>query len=789
MQPFSFRQKVLFAAVALVTVIQLGTLIPVLRTIEQDAEQQARRTVSLAGVVFDDFMSNRSAQLQATVDAVAADFPFREAVALGEPESVLENHAVRAGAAIAIVLDLDGNVLASTGAALRGRSADVLPARVYAPDAGGAYHAVTMIAGIPFETVTVPVRAPVTIAWAIFGFPIDRQLAVDIGNLTGLHASIVRFEVDNVEVFASTLPNESREIAVSGIYLGRPDEGVRSLGGEQFLTSVRPFLAGPAEVYVALQLSMRDATASYRSIRSILLLITSVSLLLAIGGAFWIARMVTRPVRDLAAAARRMREGIYTQALNIDSSDELGDLAAGFNSMQEAIADRERHIFHIAHHDSLSGLPTRDLVVCQLREKISEGAQLAVVNLALSRFDGIVSSLGHRTADEVIKLVAGVLRRLIEEGQCLGHLNHQEFIVVLPSCGVEQAIRFVERVTDTLRAGVVVKGANISLQARAGIAVFPDHSADAAELLRCAAIARNDAQYRLDPAVEYRLGQEDRAVQLTRIVGEFPRALQNNELELHFQPRIDCATRQVVGAEALVRWRHPELGLLPPAKFVEAIEQAGSIAHLTRWALRNALQCCASWRAHGIDIGIAVNISVDDLVDEYLPYFMLELTARHGLKPGDVTLEVTESAIMHNIQMSLAVVSCMRELGFRVAIDDFGTGQSALAQLKRMPVDELKIDKSFVLNMSNSHDEAIVRATIDLAHEFGLHVVAEGVETAQSMERLQTLGCEYAQGYFISKPLAQAEFPSWVRSWSQTHGSDIVSIVAAERGPRMSGVG
>jgi EAL domain-containing protein (putative c-di-GMP-specific phosphodiesterase class I) len=185
-----------------------------------------------------------------------------------------------------------------------------------------------------------------------------------------------------------------------------------------------------------------------------------------------------------------------------------------------------------------------------------------------------------------------------------------------------------------------------------------------------------------------------------------------------------------------------------------------------------------------VNIGISVNISVDDLVDENLPDFMLDMTRRHGLKPCDVTLEVTESAIMHNIQTSLSVVSCLRDLGFRVAIDDFGTGQSALAQLKRIPMDELKIDKSFVVNIDDPRDEAIVRATIELGHKFGLQVVAEGVENAQALERLRALGCEYAQGYHIAKPLPQGEFLMWYARWSKQQGPDIVTIVATDRGNR-----
>ena len=786
MTRLSFRQKVLLLAVALVTAIQLVTLVPVLSAIRQDAEAQARRSVNLAGVVFDEFMSNRTAQLLTTTDAVAADFAFREAVAVGAAESALANHAARAGADIATVFDLEGQILATSGDLPRGVALDALRRLAFA-ERDAAQNSIAVLGAMPYQTVTIPVRAPDTIAWVTFGFALDRRLAGDIERLTGLHTSFVRIGIDDVQVFASTVPEEARDAAVSGIQLGRvaPESGMP--GDTGYLTSLRPFLEEHAEIYAALQLSLRDATAAYRRIRDILLVITSLSLLLAVGGSFGVARMVTRPVQDLAAAARRLREGIYTQSLSVASTDELGDLAAGFNSMQDAIAERERRIVHIAHHDSLSGLPTRDLVVSEIRAGMAANTQLAVLNLALTRFDGIVSSLGHGTADDVIKLVAGVLRNACGEGHVLGHLNHQEFIVVMRSYSVEHAKQFALWLLDALRAGVTVKGANISLQACVGIAAFPDHATDAAELVRCAAIARNDAQQRHDVVGEYRVGQEDHAREHIRMVGDFPRALKNDELELAFQPKVDCSTRAVAGAEALVRWRHPELGLLPPAKFIEAIEQAGGIAHLTRWVLRHALMTLGSWRSRGLDVSIAVNISVEDLVDEYLPYFMLDLTRQHAIVPANVTLEVTESAIMHNIQMSLSVVSCLRDLGFRVAIDDFGTGQSAMGQLKRIPVDELKIDKSFVMNMENQRDEAIVRAAIELGHQFGLSVVAEGVESAATLERLQTLGCEYAQGYFIAKPLSASELPAWIHKWSSREGSDIVTLVAGERGSEPRG--
>jgi diguanylate cyclase (GGDEF)-like protein len=476
---------------------------------------------------------------------------------------------------------------------------------------------------------------------------------------------------------------------------------------------------------------------------------------------------------------RRLREGIYTQPISIPSRDEFGDLAEGFNSMQEAIANRERHIFHMAHHDSLSGLPTRDIVVGRLRDTLGEVEHLAVLNICLTRFDGLASSLGHRVADRVIELVAGQLRSGLEEHQILGHLNHQEFVLVLPGFGRDEAEAFARRLKSMLRAGVKVGDANISLQATAGLAMYPEHGDDAAELLRLAAIARNDGSHHVESVVTYQREQEDRALQLIRIVGDFPRALQNQELELEFQPQVDCNHLSLIGAEALVRWQHPELGRLAPDVFIEAIEQAGGISHLTRWVIREAVRCCAAWRSSGLDIPVAVNISADDLVDEYLPRFLSELTARHGLAPQAVTLEVTESEIIRDVHTSLAIVTCLRDLGFRVAIDDFGTGHSSLAQLKRLPVDELKIDKSFVLNMSNRRDEAVVRAAIELAHQFGLTVLAEGVENESSLARLRQLGCESAQGYHFGRPMPQHEFLRWAASWAETEGSDIVSLVGA----------
>jgi predicted signal transduction protein with EAL and GGDEF domain len=431
----------------------------------------------------------------------------------------------------------------------------------------------------------------------------------------------------------------------------------------------------------------------------------------------------------------------------------------------------------MAHHDSLSGLPTRDLIVGEIRDAIASCDELAIVNFVLHRFDELGSSLGHRTAERRIQLVAARLGDRVTEGQLIGHINRAEFVVVFPEADLAVAEGQVRELQNMLRAGVSVGDANISLQLRAGVSLFPDHGINASELLRCAGIARDHASHHLGSVGVFETGQERRALELIRIVGDFPKALQRREITVEYQPKIDCSSLELTGAEALVRWDHPDLGRLAPAEFIEAIEQAGGISQLTRFVLDECAATAAHWRSQSRDLSVAVNISADDLIDDYLVAHLGGLCSRFSLGPEWLTLEITESAIMRDVDHALSVIAAIRGLGFRISIDDFGTGHSALAQLKRFPVDELKIDKSFVMNISDQRDEAVVRTAIELAHKFGLTAVAEGVENEACLTRLQQLGCETVQGFYFSRSLSAAAFDAWASAWEANQGADIVTLV------------
>jgi len=775
MKQYGFRHRILLLAVALVFVTQLVVLFPVLDLIKRDAAAQADTNVGLAGVLFDEYMHNSEDQQLRTVGVLVADFPFKQAVTTADAEtarSVLRNHAIqRGGASIAALLDLDGTVKVSATADDR----PVAFPRIPLDSLEEGARSVINVGGAAYRTVTVGVFAPDLRAWVMLGFPIDAALATHLRDLTGLDVSFLYVSGVAPRILSSTLSESAQASALAGLDASLEGPQRTGTGAAAHVSLMRPFDAEGDDVYVVMQLSESVAAASYRRVRNWVLVITGFSLLLAITGSFWLAKTVTRPVRNLAEAARRMREGVYNEPIDVRTADEFGELADGFNAMQQAIADRERRIVHQAHHDTLSGLPNREHVVELLREAIGRHQKLAVVSLGLDRINGIVSSLGHRAGDEVVKLAATSLRSRLGETELLGHLSAHEFVIGLPGRDAREAVEWIELQADALRAGVRLSNANISLQVTGGVACFPEHSQDSAELCRRASSARSEALAHHQTAAVYRLGQDDRSLQQIRIVGDFSRALRDNELRLYVQPKLDLNNGEIYGVEALVRWQHPELGLLFPDAFISAVEQAGSIAHLTRWVLREAVARCAAWRNQGVMLGVAVNISVDDLTDEYLPYFLLELVQKNHLAPHTLTLEVTESAIMHNVQKSLAVVNCIHELGFRLAIDDFGTGHSALSQLKRLPVDELKIDKSFVTRSDDAKDDAILRATIDLAHQLGLTVVAEGVEDDAAIARLAALGCEHAQGYAIGKPMPQEQFLAWL---SQRRSAGRASVVA-----------
>jgi diguanylate cyclase (GGDEF)-like protein len=410
--------------------------------------------------------------------------------------------------------------------------------------------------------------------------------------------------------------------------------------------------------------------------------------------------------------------------------------------------------------DELTSLPNRRLFMRTVDEAIvaarAEDVSLALLLIDLDQFKKLNDTLGHHAGDLLLRQVGPRVRGVLREADMLARLGGDEFGALLAApCGESVALSVAERVGEALRRPFDVEGLHLHVAASVGISLFPTHSQDAPQLLRHADIAMYQAKASRSGRALYARDRDTNTRASLALASELPGAIRSGALEAHFQPKAEAAGGRVVGLEALVRWRHPQLGLLLPAAFVALAEQSGLMRELTRAVLDCSLAQCRRWRDAGHDLTVAVNVSFTDLLDAEFPFEVATMLARHEVDPSALILEVTESSIMSDAELSGDVLARLSEFGVRISLDDFGTGYSSLTHLRNLPVSEVKIDRSFVARMQHDRtDEAIVRSTIQLAHNLGMRVVAEGVEDEGTRVTLEQLGCELIQGYCLSRPLA-----------------------------------
>lgn len=739
------------------------------------AEQQVRKELATGERLFARLVDQSNRRLTDAAGVLAADFGFREAVAthdVGTIESVLRNHGARIAADVVLLADLDGRTVADT------RSSDgatAVPAPLgdllaSARRRGRAW-TVTLIDGVPHQVVVVPVLAPVPIAWVAMGFRMDGKLALDLAGVTALQVSFVsRATQGEWRIHASTLPPGAQAslLADTGRTLAPGTFSFVDADGERYATLL-PVLGEGSEgrVVAVLQRSLREELEPFLRLRTILGVLAAVSIALSVAGSMLIARSVTRPVGRLVRTARRIRDGDYSEEVPVERRDEIGELAASFNHMLDGIRTREHENLRLAYEDALTGLPNRAKLRERLAEALSDrartGAPLAVLVLDLDRFREVNDTLGYAAGDEVLRQVAARVGSLLRPTEILARLGGDEFAILLPSGTAARAERVARDILKALETPLLLEEQPVDVGGSLGIAVHPEHGQDTDTLLRQADIAMSTAKSANAGHALYDPRLDDGRRSHLSLLGELRRAVERDELDLHYQPKLHLRTGRVRRVEALVRWHHPERGFVPPGEFIPFAERTGYIRQVTRWVIERAIRQAGEWARAGRDLAISANVSTRDLMGPDLVGLVTEALARHGTAADRLCLEITESGFMDDPTRALETLERLHALGVRLSVDDFGTGYSSLAYLKKLPVRELKIDRAFVMHMVTDRDDAVlVRSTIELGHTLGLEVVAEGVEDADSLAMLEALGCDEAQGYFISKPLALAAFERWL---------------------------
>ena len=444
--------------------------------------------------------------------------------------------------------------------------------------------------------------------------------------------------------------------------------------------------------------------------------------------------------------------------------------------MAEDITSRkvqELALEHRALHDGLTDLPNRTLLYDRLQQSILLGKRehhpLALLMMDLDRFKEVNDTFGHHAGDDVLRQVAARLKSELRESDTIARLGGDEFAIILPGVADEAAAALTAgRLLQALLQPLTIEGEQLEIRASIGIVLFPRHAEDAESLLRRGDAAMYEAKRTGAGTAFYTLEHNiDNAGGLA-LTFELRRAIDDGELILHYQPLFRCGTSEVLGVEALVRWPHPRLGLLGPDRFIPLAEQSRLIRPLGRRVLEAAVQQQDRWWREGMTLRMAVNMSMRNLQDPELLLCVTRVLQTHGVPAEWLTIEITESTLMADAEETLKVLAPLKAMGVRIAIDDFGTGFSSLSNLRRLPIDELKIDRTFVTEMATKKkDSLIVRSTIDLAHALGLVAVAEGVEEQSAWEMLAAQGCDFAQGYYLSRPMPADQFVRWYRERSR----------------------
>jgi diguanylate cyclase (GGDEF)-like protein len=775
------QTRIIVFFVALLALVQVAAFVFVNAANSKNARNKVEEELNVGQRVFARLLDQNADKLKLSARVLAADFAFREAIAThddGTIASALSNHGARIGADAMLFVDLDGKVVSDTLSPQSQSRAFEYPALLTGNRDASA--SMQVLDGRAFQLVAVPVLAPLPIGWVVMGFAVDDPVANDLRQLTGLEVSFALDSGNTWRVLASTLTPEQQR-ALQARMPPRSDAISRlvlDIVGVDHQALVIPLDADAnAGIVAVLHRSLGGALAAFERLRYTLIVLALLSLALSIVGSVAVARNITRPLETLASAASRIELGDYSAPVNVQRADEIGVLASSLNHMRGGIADREKHILKLAYEDPLTDLANRSRFSNELEAALTTAmaqasaghAGLSILVMDLDRFKYVNDTLGHSVGDHVLREVSARLQSTVTGAECIARLGGDEFAILVrrdqrPE-GDSDFTATARAIIEALEEPILFEGQPLDVGTSIGIAHFPEHGRDAQTLVRNADIAMYVAKRNKSGFATYDSRYDTSQQEHLSLLGELRRAVERNELRLYYQPKVSLHTANVSAVEALIRWIHPTRGLVPPDQFIPFAEHTGYIKLLTRWVLREAVRQCGEWLRQGLRLQISVNISARDLMNRDLPDQVTALLDEYQVPAALLCLEITESGFMEDPAHAQRVLDQLFDLGVKLSIDDYGTGYSSLSYIMRLPVQELKIDRSFISRMASDEEIAtIVRSTIDLGHNLGLKVVAEGVEDQSVWNILRGLGCDDAQGYFMSKPLSAELLTAWIRA-------------------------
>ena len=766
----SLRRQVTLLAVSLVILTVTCLLaVSLWKTITSHNQQINQRIISAENVLIE-YLTAKEALLLTASKVLTADFGFKQAVASrdnGTIASVLENHGSRINASLMLLSDLNGEIISSNND--RFTSDPALAKNLNTIKLNLNKTQLMLIDGNLYQLIVLPVNAPRTIAYSVIGFQIDLAF---INELKRLMAVEVSFFYNDALIITSLQHLDD----LHNNYFNKMDNSWLLFQRKLYENKRITFTNSQNHDYIA-QVSV-DLSPSYIELDklvSITLLISFFIIGFTAVASSIIAKNLTKPLQQLTQLSNDFAQGKYEHDKNMSNgSMEVNHVYDSFIKMGQKIQQRERKINYQAKHDSLTNIYNRSTFIDMLSKHIASHdhhshCTLLVLAINIRNFKRINDSLGSDIGDLTLKSVAQRIKDIYQEEMVMiGRFSGDEFFIVINLANGECQQDIIENYLIHLKAPMQVNKLWLNLNFRLGACLFPEQSSNAKELVRRTTIALEAARNESKTIRTYQDGEDEAYLERLNLLEELRAVIAHNagELFMVYQPKLNLDTGKIEKVESLIRWIKPDGQFISPELFIHLAEQSGLIIKLTHWVIDTVLKQQQAWRENNIELKVAINISAQDITHIDFVDFIFDTLAKYNADPNLITLEITERDIMTNEDLVISRLCQLKQSGIQISVDDYGIGQSSLGKLKQLPIDELKIDKAFILELDKSaKDQYIVQSTIELSHQLGFSVVAEGVENKASLDMLKAMKCNHVQGYYISRPINSAQLLTWLKPY------------------------
>jgi diguanylate cyclase (GGDEF)-like protein len=776
--PRSLHVRIALYFIGLLAAVQLITHLVVHQANDRIASAHTQAELAQGERVLRRSIEERGTRLQQAVRVLVSDFAFRKTVTAGDPatmQSALDNHGVRLGANVGLVISDTGRIVASFGLPATA-SPETLSQLVKAIEQKEDQTWIALIGGKAFQFAVAPVLVPDPYGWVAFGFVLDDRVAADLKQLVDLEISFLAQDAaGHYIISASSLTPVQREILQQQVASQAFRPGAwpaMNLAEQPYATSgVKLDNESSVKAAALVQKSIEKSIAPFQKISVVLSIVALVGALAGIICSVWIAGAIAKPIQVLTEVTNRIRRGEKSVTVPTHFAGEIGELATGFDQMNQEIEKREAEILRLAFVDPLTQLANRAGLMKAAAEaqddihttaQPNHGTVIAIALLDIARLQHINDGLGYSVGDRVIKAVALRLQKSARSNETVARTQGDGFAWLMHDTDAAAINRRLLTLIEEFAAHPIdIEDQTIDVQVHVGWALARSNQNDASEVFRRAEIALHAASVRQISPIRHELTMDIDSGSQLGLLSELRHAVARDEFVLYYQPKLTLDGKPA-GVEALVRWNHPTRGFLAPGAFIEFAEKTGNIRAITRRLIEHAAKQSTRWEKMGLDISIAVNVSAHDLQDETFPLFVAQTLQDHGARADRLKLEITERALLENFAAAERALTQLGDAGIHTALDDYGTGYATLTHLSRLPVSELKIDRSFITDLTiDSRNFAIAITTVQLAHRLGMRAVAEGVETVEELNALQKTGCDEVQGYLFGKPMSADSLTEW----------------------------